>query len=164
MQWRTVDLDARRLRVERQLLPTVGGCTFGPPKSKRSERTIALDEATADARRRHRDAQRLERDLAGDAYEDRDLVFCDELGGWIHPQRLTQLFAKHRKAADIPTGTLHVLRHTAATIALTEGVPLHVVAGRLGDDATTLLGTRTCCPTPTQWPQKRSQLFSLASR
>ena len=141
LQWRTVDLDAGRLRVEQQLLPTVGGCTFGPPKSKRSERTIALDGATVDALRRHRDAQRLERDLAGDAYEDQDLVFCDELGGWIHPQRLTQLFAKHRKAAGIPNGTLHVLRHTAATIALTEGVPLHVVAGRLGDDARTLLGT-----------------------
>ena len=47
----------------------------------------------------------------------------------------------HRKAAGIPNGTLHVLRHTAATIALTEAVPLHVVAGRLGDDARTLLGT-----------------------
>jgi len=33
------------------------------------------------------------------------------------------------------------LRHTHATIALTEGVPLHVVAGRLGDDPKTLLDT-----------------------
>jgi hypothetical protein len=34
-----------------------------------------------------------------------------------------------------------VLPHTAATIALTEGAPLHVVAGRLGDPAETLLAT-----------------------
>jgi integrase len=78
---------------------------------------------------------------AGPAYDDHDLVFCDELGAPIHPQRLTEWFSKHRKAAGIRTGTLHSLRHTAATIALTEGVPLHVVAGRLGDDARTLLGT-----------------------
>ncbi len=34
-----------------------------------------------------------------------------------------------------------MLRHTHATIALTEGVPLHLVAGRLGDDPTTVLRT-----------------------
>jgi hypothetical protein len=35
-----------------------------------------------------------------------------------------------------------VLRHTAATLALTARppVPLHIVAGRLGDDPTILLG------------------------
>jgi integrase len=52
-------------------------------------------------------------------------------------------FDRHRKAAGIPTGTMHTLRHTAATLALTATppVPPHVVAGRLGDDPRTLLGT-----------------------
>jgi len=50
--------------------------------------------------------------------------------------------SKHRKAAGIPTGSLHILRHTAATLALTATppVPLHVAAGRLGDDPKTLIG------------------------
>jgi integrase len=47
----------------------------------------------------------------------------------------------HRKAADIPAGTLHVLRHSAATLALTSGVPVHIVAARLGDDPNAVLGT-----------------------
>jgi integrase len=139
--WRHLDLDTARLRVEQQLIPTKGGATFGPPKSRRSERTIALDADTAGALRHHRETQQLERDLAGDAYADQDLVFCNELGGSIHPQVLTATFARHRKTAGIPIGTLHVLRHTAATIALSEGVPLHVMAGRLGDRAETLLAT-----------------------
>lgn len=136
LQWLTVDLEGGRLRIERQLLRTLD---YGPPKSRHSERTIALDSGTVDALRRHRDAQRLERSLAGDLYEDSDLVFCDELGRRIDPARLTEWFAKHRQAAGIPTGTLHILRHTAATIALTEGVPLHIVAARLGDKPETLL-------------------------
>jgi len=39
--------------------------------------------------------------------------------------------------------SLHILRHTAATLALTADppVPLQIVAGRLGDDPTTLLST-----------------------
>jgi len=137
LQWMTVDLEHGRLGVERQLLSTR---TFGPPKSRHSERTIALDTATVESLRRHRAAQSVERELAGDAYEDGDLVFCDELGRNIDPARLTQWFGNHRKAAGIPTGTLHILRHTAATIALTEGVPLHIVAARLGDKPETLLG------------------------
>jgi integrase len=65
--------------------------------------------------------------------------FRDELGGAIHPQRLTQWFREHRDAAGIPTGTLHTLRHTAAALALTPGVPVHIVAARLGDTPTTVL-------------------------
>jgi integrase len=123
-------------------LPTKGG-TFGPPKSRRSERMIAVDGETLDALRKHRAVQLLERDLAGEVYEDSDLVFCDEIGRPIYPTRLTGWFLKIRKAAGIPTGTLHILRHTSASLALTAipPVPLHVVAGRLGDDPKTVLAT-----------------------
>ncbi len=81
--------------------------------------------------------------VAGAAYEDGDLVFCNELGVPIYPQALTGMFRAKRKDAGITTGTLHILRHTAATLALTATppVPLHIVAGRLGDDPTTLLST-----------------------
>lgn len=139
--WRALDLDGARLAIEQQLVPTRGGVTFGPPKSARSRRTVALDAETVDALREHRETQLLERDFAGPAYVDLDLVFADALGGPIHPQRLTEWFAEHRKAADIPTGSLHTLRHTAATLALTAGVPVHIVAARLGDDPKQILTT-----------------------
>ena len=141
LTWRWLDLDAARLSVEQQLVPTRGGCTFGPPKTAGSRRTVALDAETVDVLRAHRQAQILARAFAGDAYVDADLVFADELGGPVHPQRLTQWFGEHRKAAGIPSGSLHVLRHTAATLALTSGVPLHIVAARLGDDPKTVLST-----------------------
>jgi integrase len=84
----------------------------------------------------------LERDFAGEGYVDNDLVFADALGGGsIHPQRLTEWFSEHRRAAGIPTGTLHTLRHSAASLALTAGVPVHIVAARLGDNPTTVLST-----------------------
>jgi integrase len=54
-----------------------------------------------------------------------------ELGAPIRPEWLTREFPKLRRGATIPVGSLHVLRHTAATLALTAGVPLHVVAARL---------------------------------
>jgi integrase len=86
-------------------------------------------------------AQVLERDFAGDAYEDRDLVFANELGGPIGPRWLSDRFHQLRWAAGIPTGSLHVLRHTHATILLTNRIPVHMVAARLGDRAETVLAT-----------------------
>lgn len=144
LAWRAVDLGGSRLRVDQQLLPTKGGgSVFGPPKSRRSERTIALDAGTVEAIRHHREIQLLERQLAGPAYEDHDLVFPDELGRPIQPSCLSERFVRYRKAAGVPTGSIHVLRHSAATLALTAipPVPLHVVAGRLGDDPRTVLAT-----------------------
>jgi integrase len=115
--------------------------TFGPPKSRRSERTIALDPATVEALRSHQDAQRVEKELAGDAYQDGDLVFCNELGQPIHPTTLGEWFTAHRDGVNIPVGTMHTLRHTAATLMLTNGIPLHVAAMRPGDDPKTILDT-----------------------
>jgi integrase len=139
LTWLALDLEAGKLRVDQQLLPTAGGCTFGPPKSRRSRREVAIDAETVEALRRHRDAQLLERNFAGDAYEDHDLVFADELGRPIYPTKLTRAFTRHRKAAGVTTGSLHILRHTHATLALTNGVPLHVLAARIGDRAETVL-------------------------
>jgi integrase len=141
LTWRYLDLDAARASVEQQLLPTRGGPSFGPPKAERSRRTVALDPETVEALRRHRDAQLLERDFAATGYTDLDLVFANELGEAIHPDQLSAIFRKHRKDAGIPMGSLHILRHTAASLALTAGVPVHIVAARLGDDPKTVLST-----------------------
>jgi integrase len=102
---------------------------------------VALDPDTVAGLEAHREVQLLERGVAADAYEDGDLVFCDELGRPIRPMHLSRLFARHREAAGISTGKLHTLRHTAASLALTEGVPVHIVAARLGDNPQTVLAT-----------------------
>lgn len=141
LRWEDVDLGTARLRVEQQALPTPGGVTFGSPKSKRSRRAITLDAATVEALRQHRDRQLVEQSLAGSAYEHRDLVFADELGGPTHPNALSNQFVVRRKAAGVQVGSIHVLRHTSATLALEARVPLHVVAARLGDRPETVLAT-----------------------
>jgi integrase len=102
-------------------------------------RTIALDAETVEALRRHRETQLLERAFAGEAYADHDLVFADELGAPIYPQRLTEAFQRERKTAGLVSGSLHVLRHTHATLALTNGVRVHVAAARIGDRPETVL-------------------------
>jgi integrase len=137
--WRALDLHGARLEIDQQLIPTRDGAAFGPPKSARSRRTVALDPDTVAALRRHRDGQLVEQALAGDAYQDHDLVFANELGRPLLPKTLSKQFQRVRERAGLPAGSLHTLRHTAATLGLTSGVPVHIVAARLGDRPETIL-------------------------
>ena len=50
----------------------------------------------------------------------------------MHPDRLTQIFARLVAAAPVPRLRLHDLRHTHATLLLKAGVPIKVVSERLG--------------------------------
>jgi len=141
LRWQDVNLDAARLQVVQQLVPTRGGVMFSTPKSRRGTRTIALDAETVASLREHRDVQIAEQAYAGPAWIDDDLVFCNPLGRPIHPQWLTDDFREQRKRAGITHGSLHTLRHTAITIALCNGIPVHVVAARAGDTPATILGS-----------------------
>ena len=98
----------------------------------------------------HRGHQAEERQAAGSAWTDRDgLVFISKWGEPLYPDTVTALMNKlinaHNKSAAAPSqalphARLHDLRHLHATTLLLAGVPVHVVAARLGhaDPAVTL--------------------------
>jgi integrase len=96
---------------------------------------------------------RPEREIAGDAGVDGDYVFTTGLGRPVPPDTVTnpmavliQQFQKPaipgtrktprqelpRPVKPLPPDRLHDLRHVHATMLLTAGVPVHVVAERLG--------------------------------
>jgi integrase len=135
----SLDLEAATLAVDRRLIPAEHGCAFGPPKSRRSRRTIALDPETVRLLVEHREAQLVERALAGDAYQDDDLVFCDELGRPIHPKTLSYRFGPTPGSRGHPRRQpAHPAAHGRHAHAR-ERDPVHVAAARLGDDPRTVL-------------------------
>lgn len=58
----------------------------------------------------------------------------------IHPDTITDWFAKFIKRSGLPYVTLHSLRHTNATLMIAEGTDVCTVSRRLGhaNTATTL--------------------------
>ncbi len=132
LTWLGFSTEKRTLTISQQVSPTRGGPTIAEVKTKGSLRTVSIDDETVTSLEAHRERQLAERDLAADAYDDRDLIFCDELGRPINPQRLTEKFGAARKAADIRPGRLHDVRHSHASHLLTRGVPVHNVSARLG--------------------------------
>ena len=107
LTWRALDLDGARLSVEQQLVPTARRRDVRPAEVGAVRRTRRARPGDGRRAARAPRAQVLERDFAGDAYDDHDLVFADELGGPIHPQRLTRVV--HRA----PQGRRHPDRDAA---------------------------------------------------
>lgn len=111
-----------------------GGRALIQPKAKTrsSERAILLTGPTVEALKRHRDTQRFTRKSAGDAWQDHDLVICNEIGEPIRPAWFTIQTKRMVKEAGLPELTPHALRHHALTRLLREGVSPALAAQKAG--------------------------------
>ena len=92
-----------------------------------------LPHSTADALLRHWEIQAAERSRANGIWRDRGLVFPNTIGGYAD---YTNLMPRHVKPllrkAGLPNIRFHDLRHTCATLLLTQGVHPKVVSEMLG--------------------------------
>ncbi len=114
-------------------MSVIGGVrVVGTPKGGRS-RSLDLDAATVAVLREHRKRQLAERLKAGPTWGGDDVhVFTTEAGAPVFPDTPSQLMPKLIARAGLPPMRLHDLRHLHATLLLLAGVPVHVVAERLG--------------------------------
>lgn len=133
LRWSDVDLETRTVRVRATLMVTKGGFEFAEPKSARSRRQISLTLTAIAALRRHRAGQLEERLGAGSSWTDHDLVFASEIGGPLDGSNiLRRSFHPLLHRAGLPRVRFHDLRHSAATLMLSRGVPLKIVSEILG--------------------------------
>lgn len=69
------------------------------------------------------------------------MVGTDELGHPYHPTTISSWFGQEVAKAGLRRIRLHDTRHTAASLMLADGVPVHVVAQLLGQDPRITLAT-----------------------
>jgi integrase len=114
----------------------------GTTKSGRT-RVVSVDDETVAVLRQRRADQAAEQLKAGDSWRGtkHGYLFTTGWGEPIYPDTVTSLMIKLIRAnQQLPHARLHDLRHLHATTLLLSGVPVHVVAARLGhaDPAITL--------------------------
>lgn len=122
-----LDLNAGTVRIEEQLIDLKGRVSRGKPKTKRSRRTVHLTATAKEALKAH--AQIL--NAEGNA--DSEYLFPARRGG---PTRRTNFARRYWKSLlrrlKIDHRGFHHCRHTFATLALRDGVPVTVVSAILG--------------------------------
>jgi integrase len=138
VRWQDLDLNKRTLRVAQTVTVLKGAPHIQTPKSASALRTVTLPPETVAALSAHRVRQLERRLLAGGAWQDHDLVFCTGEGKPINPPNIARNYGKIIDAAGVPKIRLHDLRHTHATLLLTNGLPVKVVSERLGHAKTSI--------------------------
>ena len=141
LRWSDVDLDAGDMHITGTATVIDGKRVEGTTKSGRS-RQVSLDAETVRVLRRHLASQSAERLVVGAEWRGVEpYVFTTAWGEPVHPDGVSSLMAilvgRHKRTATeagrdlLPHARLHDLRHLHATLLLA-GVPVHVVAARLG--------------------------------
>jgi integrase len=131
-KWTDLDLERGVLSVRRALVLVGNKPTISEPKTEAGRRSIPLAGQTVAALRVHRRLQAAERLKFADVYVDADLVFAQEDGAPVHPERFLAAFHRIGRAAGLRSTRPHDLRHGWATRALEAGVPAKIVQEILG--------------------------------
>ncbi|MGQ0776791.1 MAG: site-specific integrase [Pseudonocardiales bacterium] len=134
LRWPGIDLAARVLFIHPtrgNLSDVAGRLMFTAPKTKGSAAGVGLSGRVVAALKRQAARQAVERAEWAEAYEDDELVFARENGAPLRPDGVLAQFHVLSEAAGLPRVRLHDLRHLAATLMISSGVPLPLVSKTL---------------------------------
>lgn len=132
LQWSDLDEREGWLRVRRQLQRNPGGARLAAPKSRQARRSLNVPPTVLRALQEHRRRQEVERRVAGDRWQDSELIFTTTTGGPISARWLLRDFGRLLHVAGVRHLRFHDLRHSCATLLLVGGVSPRVVMEILG--------------------------------
>jgi integrase len=132
LRWKDLDVVSGRLAVVQTLVVGSNRPYLSEPKTASGRRVVRLQPESVAALERHRLRQAKDRLVSGPEWVDNDLVFTTATGGPLHPNNIVRAFNKAIERAGVPHIRIHDLRHTAATLALREGVHPKLVQEMLG--------------------------------
>jgi len=138
LRWCDVDLEEGSLHVRHALqrvrLPGEANTRLHlvEPKSKRSRRKLFMPAVVRSALAGHKLQQDAERCHAGDAWVDTDFVFATQIGTPLDPRNLLKDFKLKLVSAGLPEMRFHDLRHSAASLLVSQGADPRIVMETLG--------------------------------
>jgi len=130
LRWHDIDLANRSLTFSKNLVALRGSLVEGTLKNG-TKKVVIVDPVSLGVLQAHRRRQ-VQEQLVCPEWDADDRVFVNTAGRPIHPRNINRIWQSIMRQAGVRYFKPHTLRHTQATILLEAGVPLHVVAKRLG--------------------------------
>lgn len=126
LRWEDIDFESSSLSVVRTINQVDSKMIIGEPKTAKGRRRVELPEIAIRALKKHREKMLAEGN-------HKDWIFCTAKGDPIKKNSFrNSSFLPLLKASGLPKIRFHDLRHTAATLLLSQGVHPKVVQERLG--------------------------------
>ena len=140
LRWGDVDVTNRRIQVRGTLSREHGDLVVTDTKTEKSKRVLFMTDEIAGILRGVRKRQAEERLRAGSVWQETGFGFTTELGQPCDPRNALRAFKVAAERVGVPRAGLHTLRHSAASVMLSKGVPLKVVSEILGHSSTAITG------------------------
>lgn len=130
LKWRDVDWSSSVVQVNRQLQRNnQGGMETASPKTPKSVRAVQLGTDSLKELMRHFENQQL---AFGEDPKPDTFIFMGRTGNPLRKSGVLKAFKRLLQLSGLPKLRFHDLRHTAASLMLSAGMPVIQVARQLG--------------------------------
>jgi integrase len=127
LKWSDIAWEKGTIKVQRQLqFQPQHGFQFSEPKTRSGIRTVMIGETTRKILNEHH-KKYAHKDQSGE-----NLIFINGIGTQIYYKRFYKDFKRVLRNANLPDIRFHDLRHTAATLMISNGIPVLIVSKILG--------------------------------
>lgn len=133
LEWSDIDFSKATISISKSNYSIKGeGIHTKKPKTAGSRRILAIPPTCVKMLQTYRYEQALERLKLGDQWEGKNWIFIQWNGLPMYPSTPTLWFSKFLKHNGFRHRKFHSLRHTSATLLLTNGTNIKTVSTRLG--------------------------------
>ena len=133
LKWSDVDFQTGIITISRSNYKLTGDPEIRSKTTKTGKsRKVMVPSYCLSMLRKYRAEQASTRLLLGDYWQGDNWIFVQSDGRPMYPTTPTQWFSKFLKRHDLPHRKFHALRHTSATLLLSNGTNIKNVAARLG--------------------------------
>ena len=102
------------------------------PKTESSIRDVAIPDFVVSLLEEYRLWYEMQKSIYGELWTNSDRLFVQSDGEPMHPSTISKWFVKFVKEIGLPVINFHGLRHTNATLLISQNIDVAVVAARLG--------------------------------
>lgn len=141
LRWSCVDFELRRIHI--RMARTAAGAKIveKDTKNRSSTRVLYMGDDICTLLRQEQAYQNQRKQTLGKRWVDSGFVAVDAYGAPIAPNCLSMRFTRFIRAhPELPPLTLHGLRHSFATVASAQGVPLFDIGKALGHSTPAITG------------------------
>jgi integrase len=133
LEWPDVDYFTNCLHIRRSSQYITGlGIIDDSTKTEDSLRTIKMPDNVVALLKQFKNWQDEQRREMGSIWQECGRLFTTDIGTPIHPDTVSGWFRDFVKRKNLPSISIHSLRHTCATLQIMAGVNIKTVSKRLG--------------------------------